>query len=81
MQPEPPDDLNHIILSFVRSDWRKVALVVGSVLHWCEDRQIKMDEQEIVKKIVALIDAKKIENQGDISDWRRSEVRFRQSDS
>jgi hypothetical protein len=40
-----------------------------------------MDEQEIVKKIVALIDAKKIENQGDISDWRRSEVRFRQSDS
>ncbi|WP_158081552.1 DUF3658 domain-containing protein [Nitrobacter vulgaris] len=81
MQLEPHDDLNRIILSFVRSDWRKVAFVVGSVLHWYEDRQIKMDDQEIMKKILALIDTKKIESQGDILDWKRSEVRVVQSDS
>jgi hypothetical protein len=40
-----------------------------------------MDDQEIMKKILALIDTKKIESQGDILDWRRSEVRVVQSDS
>lgn len=81
LQTKPQDDLNHIILSFVRNDWRKLAFVVGGVLHWCEDHQIKIDDQQILRTILVLIDAKKIESQGDTSDWRHSEIRFIQSDS
>lgn len=66
------DELDALLLAQAKTTWRKVAMVVGQTMllydNWDEDR--------LGKRIVALVEAGKLESQGNISKWRYSEVRL-----
>lgn len=77
MSEKSQNQLEEMVLSFVKADWRKTALVIANVLHQCEDRGIQMPSDWIFQKIVDLCESGRIESQGNLSDWRHSEVRIR----
>lgn len=66
------DELDALLLAQAKTTWRKVAMVVGKAMLlydiWDEDR--------LGKRIAALVEAGKLESQGNIRKWRYSEVRL-----
>ncbi|MEO6381533.1 MAG: DUF3658 domain-containing protein [Nitrobacter sp.] len=64
-------DIDKQILAHAKSDWRKIAFMVAAV---GEFRGI--DCEIIASRIGALVGDGKLESQGDINDWRFSEVRL-----
>ena len=69
-------EIDDAILAIAHGNWRKVAMIVATVVHG-RDEKAEADEYELVaERIVALVKAGKLEAQGDLSDWRHSEVRL-----
>jgi hypothetical protein len=64
------------ILFFVRPQWRKVAFVLGKVIHEFDAKRISVSEERLGERLRALINSKQIEPAGDVSRWRFSEVRL-----
>lgn len=73
-----PDQLDKLILELVHPQfWRKVARIVGTIgINLPDEPGEKYDA--IAARIVALVDAGKLEAQGDLSEWRHSEIRLAQ---
>jgi hypothetical protein len=72
-----PDELDAMVLSAARPQWRKVAFIVAIVgQSRPEDLDGKYDS--IAERIVALVNDGKLESQGDLIQWRHSEVRLPQ---
>jgi hypothetical protein len=72
-------DLDALIFSVLNQNWRKTARIVGSTLELCEARLIEVSAEVIAARIQDLVETGKIEGVGDLSKWRHSEVRRRQS--
>lgn len=69
-------EIDDAILAIAQKNWRKVAMIVATVVH-SRSEQAEADEYELVAgRIVALVKAGKLEAQGNLSDWRHSEVRL-----
>jgi hypothetical protein len=68
--------LDTLILSFARDEWRKVAMIISRVYFELEGKGSEIDLQEVADRIVALVEAGKLEAQGDLCRWRHSEVRL-----
>jgi hypothetical protein len=69
-------DIDEIILSVARPQWLKVAMILARARNECEHRQITIELEQIAEHVVALVDKRRLESQGDISNWRHSEVRL-----
>jgi hypothetical protein len=75
MDTASEDHVDKAILLSAGTQWRKVALIIASVLSKCGYDRIRANEHEIAGRILALAGAGKLNAQGDLSDWRHSEVR------
>jgi hypothetical protein len=73
-----PEELDQLILARAQPHWRKVAYIIASIGH--RDMNAPTDEiyDALAARITALVKAGKLEAQGDLTDWRASEVRLSQ---
>jgi hypothetical protein len=71
-------DLDAVILSVLKKDWRKMAMIIGKTRDSYETRDILLDLEIIGARLQLLEDAARIEPQGNLSMGRRSEVRLNQ---
>lgn len=69
-------DIDALILLFAREQWRKVAMIISIVLDESGRRAIDVDEHAVAERIRALVDQGQLEVQGNLSDWRHSEVKL-----
>jgi Protein of unknown function len=77
-------DIDGLILSFAKVQWRKVAMIISQVLSECRRRGVDVDEDGIAERICngvaericALVEDGQLEAQGDLSRWRHSEVKL-----
>jgi hypothetical protein len=72
-------EVDKLIFAALKDNWRKVALIVGSVFQTCKTRSIPLSDEVIAARIQELAEAGRIESQGNLTKWRYSEVRLRQS--
>ena len=66
------DALDELLLAQVKKHWLKVAMVVGMAMKPYE----AWDEERVGKRIATLVEAGKVESQGDVRNWRHSEIRL-----
>jgi hypothetical protein len=71
-----PGELDKLILARVQPRWRKTAFIIAAVEQSLGLEQ--SDDQAIAARIVGLVKAGKLEAQGNIDEWRYSEVRLTQ---
>jgi hypothetical protein len=69
-------NIDGLILSFAKVQWRKVAMIIGQVLGECRRLGINTDEHCVAERIYALVEDRQLEAQGNLSLWRHSEVRL-----
>jgi hypothetical protein len=69
-------DVDGLILSFARVQWRKVAMIMSQVLHECRDRGADVDVDRVAEQICALVESGQLEAQGNLARWRHSEVKL-----
>jgi hypothetical protein len=68
--------LDEMILSYVRNDWRKTAFIIVRVSHECDDKKLSITDDMIFERIVSLRDSGTPESQGNLSKWLHSEIRL-----
>jgi len=78
MSTASDEDLDALILSYAGVRWRKVAMVISSVLREFERAGTRTDEDQyrIADRIQALVEAGKLDAYGNVSLWRHSEVKL-----
>ncbi len=77
-------DVDGLILSFAKVQWRKVAMIISQVLGECRRRGVDIDEDGVAERICdgvaerirALVEDGQLKAQGNLSRWRHSEVRL-----
>jgi hypothetical protein len=69
------EKIDQVILANAREQYRKVALIIA-VARESLGNMPDVDNDTIAARIVVLVEAKKLESQGDLSKWRFSEVRL-----
>ena len=69
-------DLKKLVLSAAKTNWLKVAMIIGRVNRECEASHIAVGYEEIAACIKCLCEAGRLESVGDITNWRHSEVRL-----
>lgn len=69
----PLDDL---ILAVVKPNWQKVAMVLGKARRLSESRGLESSYDALAARIAALCMEGRLESQGNVSKWRRGEVRL-----
>jgi hypothetical protein len=70
------DEIDQLILSLGWGRWQKVAMLVAKTQSECEQRKIATSPEDIAHRVAVLVDQDLLEAQGDISNWRHSEVRL-----
>jgi hypothetical protein len=76
MSASSHQNVDSLILSLAKTQWRKVAMIIGQVLDECRRLGINIDEHGVAERIRALVEGGQLEAQGDLSRWRHSEVRL-----
>jgi|EndMetStandDraft_2_1072991.scaffolds.fasta_scaffold572402_1 hypothetical protein len=69
-------EIDRLLISFAKVDWRKTAFIIAKVLHDCEAKDISLTGEEIFDRILSLCNAGNLESQGVLQNWRGSEVRL-----
>jgi hypothetical protein len=77
-------NLDALILSFAKVQWRKVAMIIGQVLDECRRRGVDLDKDGVAdrvcdgvaERICALVENGQLGAQGNLSRWRHSEVKL-----
>lgn len=74
-------ELDNLILSFALSHWQKVAMIIAKVT---SDEKFSFENRDeefnfVASGISRLVENGQLESQGDISQWRFSEVRIKKS--
>jgi hypothetical protein len=75
--PVAETDIDAIVLSAMKTQWRKVAMVVATSLGLCRERSLPIAAEVFGARILALADSDSIEVRGDPRKWRHSEVRLK----
>jgi len=70
------EDLDRLVLTEATARWVKVARIVARVGQSEIDLDTDKGYQLIADRIVALVSAGELEAQGDLTNWRFSEVRL-----
>ena len=76
MTPIPNSQVDELILSLLSPNWRKVAMIIGKAHDVFESRRIEINEDALASRIEALCKEGRVESQGNLSNWRGSEVRL-----
>ena len=69
-------EVDLLILSFARVQWRKVAMIISQALLEFRRRGIAADEYAVAGRIRALVEDGRLEAQGNLLMWRFSEVKL-----
>jgi hypothetical protein len=73
----PTNDLiDELIMSLITPNWQKVAMVIAKALRLSEDKKMDISDHVLAARISALCAQDRLESQGDLSNWRHSEVRL-----
>ncbi len=79
--PLPPPvteaDIDAIVLSAMKPQWQKVAMVVVRSLKRCEELGLSISDEVLAARIRALADSGRFEGAGDLRKWCHSEVRLK----
>lgn len=67
------------ILQMVAERWQKTAMIIAKTDEALRNTGVEASWEEIAERIAALASQGDIENQGDLSLWRNSEVRLPQA--
>jgi hypothetical protein len=72
-----PHQLDHAILASVGPEWTKVAMVIARAVEAASqsDAGAPDDLNVFAERVKSLVAGGKLEGQGDLRDWRHSEVR------
>jgi uncharacterized protein DUF3658 len=70
-------DIDAVIFSALKTQWRKTARIIIDTLKECERLQLPVSAEMLGVRIQALDEANKLESQGDLRKWRFSEVRLK----
>jgi hypothetical protein len=70
-------DIDAIIFSIMKPQWRKVAMVIGESLDRCRELRLDVSDEAFGARILELAEADRIESVGDLRTWRFSEVRLK----
>jgi len=68
-----PHEIDRQIIAYAKLDWQKVAMIIAKV-----GQPTNTDYEKIASRIGVLVAEGKLQSQGDISNWRFSEVRLSQ---
>jgi hypothetical protein len=71
------NDLDRSIFSFLSLRWQKTAMVVGKALTECKRVLLPVSDEVLGARILALVEAGRIESEGDVRKWRFSGVRLK----
>jgi hypothetical protein len=69
-------DVDGVIFSVLKPQWRKTAMIVLQALKKCEELGWPIEDEALAARIEVLAEAGRIEHQGDLRYWRHSEVRL-----
>jgi Protein of unknown function len=67
--------IDELVVRFARPTWRKVARIIAHVLDACERDGVETDGSAVEDRIRLMVEQGKLEAQGDLSQWRHSEIR------
>lgn len=70
-------DIDAVLFSVMGWQWRKMALVVGMAFGRCKELGLPISDEALAARIQVLVDADRLEAQGDLRKWRHSEVRLK----
>jgi Protein of unknown function len=70
-------DIDAVILSVMKPQWRKVAMIVGNASNQCRQLGLAISAEVLAARIQVLAESGRIENVGDLRKWRFSEVRLK----
>jgi hypothetical protein len=73
-----PEELDKLILARTQPQWRKVAYIIAAVGQSMNERTDE-NYDALAARIAALVKAGRLEAQGDLKEWRSSEVRLPQN--
>ena len=76
MSVSPNSNIDDVILAVAREQWRKVAFVIAMIVDARNHQPVEGDYDFVAARIVALVEEGRLESQGDLSNWRHSEVRL-----
>ena len=71
--------IDEVIFSVLKPNWRKVAMIVTQAHAVFESKHIDIAYEVIGSRIEALCDEGRIDSQGNLANWRGSEVRLLQA--
>jgi hypothetical protein len=71
------DDVDGIIFSVLKPQWRKTARIVGLALERCEELGWPIGDEALAARLEVLADTDRIEHQGYLRYWTHSEVRLK----
>jgi Protein of unknown function len=72
-------EIDQLLLSFCQQRWLKVARIIGYTLQALEQREPELDDgiaDAIDARMAHLVSSGQLEAQGNIKNWRYSEVRI-----
>jgi Protein of unknown function len=72
-------DLDAAIFSALTPRWQKTAMVVGKALKLCKAQIIEATAEILAARVGALARLGRLESEGNLTMWRHSEVRLKQS--
>ena len=72
-------DIDATIMQMVVERWQKTAMIIMKSDEVLRKAGVKASYEEIAERIAVLASQGDIENQGDLSLWRNSEVRLPQA--
>jgi hypothetical protein len=61
---------------FCHGHWQKVAKIIGKTLDTFEERGVRLTTKEIDARMEVLVGSRQLESEGNIRNWRYSEVRL-----
>jgi Protein of unknown function len=67
--------IDEIVLSVIIPQWRKMAAVIWHAAKRSEELALGVTDEMFAARIRVLVDADRLESQGDLRRWRHSEVR------
>jgi hypothetical protein len=70
-------DIDSVLFSVMRWEWRKVALVVAMASGRCKELGLPIGDAALAARIQVLAETGRIEAEGDLRKWRHSEVRLK----
>ena len=68
-----PFEIDRAILTRCRDEWRKVAWIIADIIHAADDPP---DPHAVGGRIAALVRSGRLEAQGNLTNWRHSEIRL-----